>query len=240
MISSKLGIQLSSSVLTTALALAPVNGAWAAPPPADPDPGGEQIDVDGSDAAEGETTEVGSPESEAAAEQSGDAEAIEVGSPEGEAADAEAVPEQDVAEGDAALPEAEELDASADEPDLAPTGPVRPLEPTWGPKDQYPRNGKGMLITGGIVTALGAAFIATSVIITRCDFDSGLECRYGDQRDFLIPTAVATTGLGLLLVGIGVGNRVKYKRWENWTPEQTAVVPTYVPGGGGLAWVGRF
>ncbi len=98
-----------------------------------------------------------------------------------------------------------------------------------------------MLITGGIVTGLGAAFIATSVLITRCDYDSSLRCRYGNQRDFLVPTAVATTGLGLLLVGVGVGNHIRYKRWENWTPEKTAVVPTFVPGGGGgLAWVGSF
>jgi hypothetical protein len=96
------------------------------------------------------------------------------------------------------------------------------------------------MITGGTVTGLGAAFIITSVLITTCDFESALACKLNDQRDFLVPLAVATTGLGLMLIGVGVGNHVKYKRWKNWTPEQTAVVPTMVPGGGGMAWVGKF
>jgi hypothetical protein len=165
---------------------------------------------------------------------------------EGEEGEGEEGEEGEVAEGEEPEPEEAEAEEEEEEeaveelPQFEDLGPMRPPEPTWGPKGQYPRNGKGMLITGGIVTGLGAAFIVTSVLITRCDFDSALSCRYGDQRDFLVPTAIATTGLGLLLIGVGVGNHIKYKRWQNWSPEQSAVVPTYVPGGGGVAVVGRF
>jgi len=226
---SKFGIQLSCSLLATAVALAPVNGALAAAPPSgvevsspdDEGDEGEEIAVGGED-DEGEELSVGGEDDEG--------EELSVG---GEGEEEEDEDEDE----DEELPDAEEV---ADEPlDLTPLGPQRPAEPTWGVKKR-PRDGKGMLITGGLVTGLGGGFIAAAILITRCDFDSALACRYGDQRDFLVPTAIATTGLGLLLVGVGIGNRIKYKRWENWAPEQTAVVPTYVPGGGGFAWVGRF
>src|SRR5690606_32227185 len=168
---------------------------------------------------------------------------------EGEEVEGEEVEgeEAEPEEADAELPEAEEVsepeEPEAEEPpppEIEEPGPMRPPEPTWGPKNQYPRNGKGMLITGGVVTGVGAAFIVTSVLLTRCDFESTLSCKYGDRRDFLVPLSVATTGRGLLLIGVGVGNHVKYKKWKNWTPEQTALVPSYVPGGGGVAYVGRF
>ncbi|HLT37072.1 MAG TPA: hypothetical protein VK034_12330 [Enhygromyxa sp.] len=221
---SKLGSLSSSvlaSVLATAVGLAPIHGALAAPP--------EETEVDVDAPEEGEEGVEGGEEGE-------EVEGEEV---EGE----EAEPE----EADAELPEAEEVsepeEPEAEEPpppEIDEPGPMRPPEPTWGPKNQYPRNGKGMLITGGIVTGLGAAFIVTSVLITRCDFDSALSCKYGDQRDFLVPLSVATTSLGLLLIGVGVGNHVKYKKWKNWTPEQSALVPSYMPGGGGVAYVARF
>jgi hypothetical protein len=253
---SKLGILPSSvlaTVLATAVGVAPINSALAAPPEdegeeisvGDPEDEGEEISV-GDPEDEGEEISVGDPEDEGEEISVGDpedeGEEIAVGDPEDEGEEiAVGDPEGEETE----LPEAEETEGeevTIDEPpDLADAGPMRPPEPTWGPKNQYPRNGKGMLITGGIVTGLGAAFIVTSVLITRCDFESALSCKFGDQRDLLIPTAVAATGLGLLLIGVGVGNHVKYKRWKTWTPEQTAVVPTYVPGGGGgVAWVGRF
>ncbi len=231
---SKLGILPSSviaSVLATTVVLAPVKGALAAPPEDE----GEEISVGGPEGEEGEEIAVGSPEGE-------EGEEIAVGSPEGEEGEEIAVgsPEgEEIAVGGESE-EGEEMAVEEPAPDLAEAGPMRPPEPTWGPKNQYPRNGKGMLITGGIVTGLGAAFIVTAVLVTRCDYESALSCKFGDQRDLLIPTAVTTTGLGLLLVGVGVGNHIKYKRWQNWTPEQTAVVPTYVPNGGGIAWVGRF
>lgn len=241
MISTKLGYLPSSAlalVLATSMSLAPVQVALAAPAEGGVEGGDAGEASEG--APEGETTE-GAVEGEAAAE--GETPPVDIEAPEGEDAEGEEVeaPEdedegegEDEDEGEEALSE-EEVPTSMED-----LGPMRPPEPTWGPKNQYPRNGKGMLITGGLVTGLGAAFIVTSVLITRCDFDSALSCKYGDQRNFLVPTAVATTGLGLLLIGVGVGNHLKYKKWQNWTPDETALVPSYVPGGGGLAWVGRF
>ncbi|MFO7562857.1 MAG: hypothetical protein R6X02_09470 [Enhygromyxa sp.] len=240
---TKLGSLPSSvlaSVLATTVGLAPVNGALAAPPEDTVDEAeGEGEDAEGG-VAEGEAPE--GEEADAEGEAPEGEEAVAEGeAPEGEEADAE-LPEADEVSGGEDEDQDEEVEAAEEPPppDFDDMGPMRPPEPTWGPKNQYPRDGKGMLITGGLVTGLGAAFIVTSVLITRCDFDSALSCRYGDQRDFLIPTAVATTGLGVLLVGVGISNRIKYKRWQNWTPEQTAVVPSYVPGGGGVAVVGRF
>jgi hypothetical protein len=225
MTSSKLGSLPSSvlaSVLATAVGLAPIHGAVAAPPEDE----GDEISVGGDD--EGDEISVGGDDEGDEISVGGDDEGDEI------AVGGDDEPEPEEAD------EEDEVDEIEPPPPLAEPGAMRPPEPTWGPKNQYPRNGKGMLITGGITTGLGAAFIVTSILITRCDFESSLRCRYGDQRNFLVPSAVATTGLGLLLVGIGVGNRIKYKRWQNWAPEKTAVVPTHMPGGGGLAWVGQF
>jgi hypothetical protein len=233
MTASKLGPVSSSvlaSVLATAVGLAPVH-VLAAPP--------EETEVsigapeEGEEGAPGdvETPEGETPEGETPPE--GEGEVTEGETPEGE------TPEGEATEGEGEG-EVEEPEEEVPPPVVEETGPLRPPEPTWGPKSQYPRNGKGMLITGGLVTGLGAAFIITSVLVTRCDFDSNLSCKFGDQRNFLVPTAVATTGLGLLLIGVGVANHIKYKRWQNWTPEKAAMVPTYVPGGGGVALVGRF
>jgi hypothetical protein len=232
--SSKLGLQLTSSVLALALAttvgVMPVGDALAGAPATDED----EIEVGSPADDDGDEIEIGDPD---------DGDEIEIGAPE-ESDEIEidiGMPEEP-GEAEDELPEADELSIGDDDDDddlmTMPEGPQRPSEPTWGPKD-HPRNGKGMLATGGVVTGLGAAFIVTAMLITRCDYDSELRCKYGDQRDFLVPTAVATTGLGLLLIGVGVSNRVKYKRWQNWSPE-TAVVPTFTPDGGGLAWVGRF
>ncbi|KIG16684.1 hypothetical protein DB30_04157 [Enhygromyxa salina] len=240
---TKLGLRITSSVLATALTLAPVRGAVAAPAaapapaPLDPqpvdevdegeDPEGEDPEGEGVDpeaVTEGEEGE------EPVAEEPVEPEEPEVEEPEPEEPEPEPEPEEEEAE-----PEEEEAELP-----IVPEGPLRPAEPTWGPKDQFPMNGKGMLITGGVVTGLGAGFIVTSILITGCDYESALSCKLAPQRDFLVPLAVASTGLGLLLLGVGVGNRIKYKRWERWAPE-TAVVPTMVPGGGGgVAMVGRF
>ncbi|PRQ05671.1 hypothetical protein [Enhygromyxa salina] len=237
---TKLGLRITSSVLATALTLAPVNGAVAAPAaapapaPLEPQP----VEDVGDESEEPEGVEGEEPEGVTDGEAGED--------PEVEAPEELEEPEVEEPEVEEPEPEEEESDESEaeeeEEADLSitPEGPMRPAEPTWGPKDQYPMNGKGMLITGGLVTGLGAGFIVTSILITRCDFDSALSCKLAPQRDFLVPLAVASTGLGLLLLGVGVGNRIKYKKWERWAPE-TAVVPTMVPGGGGgVAMVGRF
>ncbi len=87
---------------------------------------------------------------------------------------------------------------------------------------------------------VGAAFIVTSILITRCDFESALKCQWGNQRTFFTPSAVAVTALGGVLLGAGLGYRIRYKRWESWTPKVAVVAPTLLPSGGGVAAVGRF
>jgi hypothetical protein len=227
---TKLGLRITSSALATALALAPVNSALAAPAaapapaPLDPQPVDEvPEDVESPEGVDGEDPEA--VEGETPEDVDGEDPEADIEAPEDEEPVDEEIEDEE--------PEDEDLPIAAE-------GPLRPAEPTWGPKDQFPMNGKGMLITGGVVTGLGAAFIVTSILITACDFDSALSCKFAPQRDFLVPTAVAATGLGLLLIGVGIGNHIKYKRWERWAPE-TAFVPTTVPGGGGgVAMVGRF
>ena len=48
-----------------------------------------------------------------------------------------------------------------------------------------------------------------------------------------------------MLLAVGVGYHLRYKKWERWTPEgdkKTALIPTPAAfrGGGGLVWSGRF
>ncbi|NVB38475.1 hypothetical protein G6O69_11585 [Pseudenhygromyxa sp. WMMC2535] len=265
--STKLGLRLTSSVLATALCLAPADGVLAAPA-VDTEGEDTEATTDGetaADPAEGEDAEASTDaeadpaEGEEADPESGDVEATDTEGEEAvdtegeEAVDTEGEEAVDTEGEEAVDTEGEEAEEELDtegeevgeeaEEELdppPPAGPQRPPEPAWGRKKQYPMNGKGMLIAGGVVTGLGAAFIITSVLVTRCDFDSALACKYGDQRDFLVPTAVAATGLGLMLVGVGIGNRTRYKKWENWSPEQAAVAPAFFPGGGGVAVAGRF
>lgn len=245
---SKLGLSFTSSVLAIALSVAPVHGAIAAP--AEDDTGeGDDAEGDADAPAEGDD----------AAPEDGEGDPVEGdATDEGDPAEGDATGEGDPAEGDATgegdPADEGEVDASEDtevevgeedmegEDELAivDEGPLRPPEPAWGPKKQYPMNGKGALITGGVVAGLGVVGIVTSLLVTRCDFEASLSCRYNDQREFLIPLTVTITGLGLMLVGVGIGNKIKYKKWENWDPDKTAVVPTMMRGGGGLAWVGRF
>jgi len=234
---------------------APAEGDDAAPEDGEGDPV-EGDATDEGDPAEGDATGEGDP---AEGDATGEGDATESDATgEGDPAEGDATGEGDPAEGDATgegdPADEGEVDASEDtevevgeedmegEDELAivDEGPLRPPEPAWGPKKQYPMNGKGALITGGVVAGLGVVGIVTSLLVTRCDFEASLSCRYNDQREFLIPLTVTITGLGLMLVGVGIGNKIKYKKWENWDPDKTAVVPTMMRGGGGLAWVGRF
>jgi hypothetical protein len=118
-----------------------------------------------------------------------------------------------------------------------PEGPERPPEPKFGDR---PATGKGLVIAGAAVAGAGAIFIVTGLLLTRCDYESNLQCRFGDQRNFLLPSAITVTALGGVLLGAGLGYRARYKKWEAWTPKQAVVVPTFLPGGGGVAAAARF
>jgi hypothetical protein len=103
------------------------------------------------------------------------------------------------------------------------------------------------MIAGGTVAGVGAGLTIAFTLMTRnCSIDGPLQCRLQNQDDFLIPMAAATLLTGTMLLGVGVGYALRYKRWERWTPEngartkKTAFVPTATRTSAGLALVGRF
>lgn len=118
---------------------------------------------------------------------------------------------------------------------------ARPPEPRIGNK---PAKGKGLMIAGGTVAGVGLGLtIAFSLMTRNCSIDGPLQCRLQNQDDFLIPMGAAALLTGTMLLGVGVGYHLRYKRWERWTPEEgkrTAVVPTATRNSAGLAVVGRF
>jgi hypothetical protein len=133
----------------------------------------------------------------------------------------------------------------------------RPPEPQVSGK---PRKGMGMMIAGGTVLGVGLAATITFGLVTRhCKYSGPLECKYQEQDQFLIPMGAAVTLLGAMLLGVGVGYHVGYKKWQRWTPEvaaaekakkdkrgrkgkkgNTAFAPAMIPGGGAMVWGGRF
>jgi len=133
----------------------------------------------------------------------------------------------------------------------------RPPEPQVSGK---PRKGMGMMIAGGTVFGVGLAATITFGLVTRhCKYSGPLECKYQEQDQFLIPMGAAVTLLGAMLLGVGVGYHVGYKKWQRWTPEvaaaekakqdkrkrrgkksNTAFAPAMIPGGGAMVWGGRF
>ena len=77
------------------------------------------------------------------------------------------------------------------------------------------------------------------MVITACHED--LDCQYGPHRTLLLPSALAVTALGTTLLIVGVGNKLRYKRWEKWTPGDAAVLsPTFSRQGAGFAYAARF
>jgi hypothetical protein len=134
----------------------------------------------------------------------------------------------------------------------------RPPEPQLGGK---PRKGVGMMIAGGSVLGVGIASTITFALVTRnCSYSGPLECRYQEQDKFLIPMGAAVTLLGAMLLGVGVGYHLNYKKWQRWTPavaaaekakaekkknrgrnkNKTAFAPGLIPGGASMVVGGRF
>jgi hypothetical protein len=231
---------LLSPILAAALVAAPTHVALAAAPaetaePA-PEPAAPESDEakPGTEEAPAETPEQDEP-AEAPAEE----------------APPTAAPDARTGAAPAEQPEPEP------EPEPEPPPPVvdspvddgRPEEPRVGGK---PRTGKGLMIAGGAVLGAGLASTITFAAITRgCSIDGPLECKYRNQDQFLIPMGVAASLLGAVLLSVGVGYHVSYKRWERWTPGQdqkkgkkrrasAVVAPTMVRGGAGMAATGRF
>ena len=115
----------------------------------------------------------------------------------------------------------------------------RPEEPRVAGKAA---KGTGLLIAGGITLGLGVAFTTTMALVTRnCSYDGPLQCRLQNQDSLFIPLGVTGMVAGSILVGLGVGFRVRYNRWEKWTPGQEArVTPVVTKRFAGLSYSARF
>ncbi len=95
------------------------------------------------------------------------------------------------------------------------------------------------MIAGGVVLGLGIAALGTSIAVTKCEGPS--DCKYGAQRNFLVPLSLAGAVTGLMLLSVGAGFYARYRKWERWTPgKQALLVPTMIPGGVGLGYAARF
>ena len=252
-------VSLVSSLAAAALAIAPIHAAMAAPEDdaaAEETPEGDA--PEGEEAAEGETPEGETPEGETPEGETPEGETPEDMTPEeaeaaaaaeaeaAAAAEAEAAAAAEAEAAAAAEAEAEAAAAAEAEaaepppPSFIPEEDDKPEEPRIAGK---PATGKGLIIAGSVVAGVGAAMTLTFSLITRkCSYDGPLQCRLENQDRFLIPMGAATLLTGTMLLGVGIGYHVNYKRWERWSPQEkkTVIVPTTLPGGGGLAWVGRF
>lgn len=123
-------------------------------------------------------------------------------------------------------------------PAPAPEGPQRPPEPKFGSTSA---TGRGMTIAGASLTGAGAGLVVAAYYATRCRWDGLLRCKYADQDTFMIPSAIAVTGIGVVLLMTGLGHRMKYKKWENWNAADRAlIVPTPLRGGAGVSLAGSF
>ncbi|MEZ4380243.1 MAG: hypothetical protein R3A79_02770 [Nannocystaceae bacterium] len=226
--------RLIAPFLATALVVLPTTQAQAAAfarvsveeaPEADsPDAAGDE----GAEAPEGEGVEGEGAEGEGAEGEGAEGEGAEVEEPVAE-------PEPE--------PEPEPVAEVAPPPAL-PEGPTRPPEPTIAGK---PAKGKGMMIAGGVLLGGGIAGTIASILLTSCPEPANtVGCKYSTHRTLAVPVAASVTLAGGLLLGVGVAYAVRYKKWQNWKPEDdkkiknTALVPTFMPGGAGLGYVGRF
>ncbi len=229
--------RIISPILATAMVLLPVSQAQAAAfvPAAQPAEGAPaDAAAPSADAPEGAPAEV----AEGAPAEGAEGTPAE-GTVEGEGAPLEPMPAEPEPE---PVAEPEPVPAPVIAPE--PVDSDRPKEPTLAGK---PAKGKGMLIAGAVLFGGGVAATVASVLLTRCPTPAKTAgCKYQAQRTFAVPVAASGTLAGALLLGVGLGYHIRYKKWQNWKPgnkkviKESALVPTLSPGGAGLGYVGRF
>lgn len=258
-------VSLVSSLVAAALALAPVHGALAAAPKGDKaDKASAEDEAPKDEATEDEAPEDEATEDEAAEGETPEDEAAEGETPEGETPEDEMTPEEAEAAA-AAEAEAEAEAAAAAEAEAAAAAEAEaaaaaeaekekeaePPPPSFMPDEddgpEEPRiagksaTGKGLMIAGGVVAGVGLGLTITFSLITRnCSIEGPLQCGLQNQDTFLIPMGAATLLAGTMVLGVGVGYHIRYKRWKRLSENKTALLPTTLPRGAGLAWVGRF
>lgn len=153
----------------------------------------------------------------------------------------DAVPEQPPPE----EPKPEEV-APAPAP-VIPEGPERPPEPTIG-NGKYKAKGTGLMIAGGTLFGVGLAGVLTTYFLTRCpdeDLENNFACKNRQHNTFAVPATVSLALLGAVLLFVGAGYSVRYKKWERWSPEaaakkKTALTPTFLRGGAGVSYTVKF
>ncbi len=218
-------------------AVQPAEGADAADPGVDAPSADAPVDaapVEAADGAPAEGAEDGAPVE--------GAEGAPVEGAEGapaEGADAPLEPMPPAEPEPVAEPEPEPLPVIA-----PPIDSDRPKEPTIAGK---PAKGKGMLIAGGVLLGGGVVGTVATILLTRCPEPANtVGCKYQEHRFFAVPVATSGTLVGVLLLGVGLGFNIRYKKWKNWKAEdkkvlkESALVPTFSPGGAGLGYIGRF
>lgn len=133
--------------------------------------------------------------------------------------------------------------AEAPPPPPVPEGPERPPEPTVA-NGKYKAKGTGLMIAGGALLGLGVAGVLASYFLTKCDAPADtFACKQHHNNTFAVPATGAAALLGAVLLAVGVGYRVRYKKWERWTPgtaPKTALYPTMLRGGAGVGYSVKF
>ncbi len=134
-------------------------------------------------------------------------------------------------------------EAAAPPPPPVPEGPVRPPEPTVA-NGKYKAKGTGLMIAGGTLLGLGIVGVVASYFGTRCEEPANsFSCKNKQHNTFAVPATGAAALLGAVLLMVGVGYRVRYKKWERWTPgpnSKTALYPTMLRGGAGIGYTVKF
>jgi hypothetical protein len=100
-----------------------------------------------------------------------------------------------------------------------------------------------MMIAGGTLLGVGLAGVISTYFLTRCDEpENSFQCRNKAHNTFAVPATGALTLLGTVLLLVGVGYHVRYKKWERWTPKnaKAALTPTMLRGGGGVSYTLNF
>jgi hypothetical protein len=128
-------------------------------------------------------------------------------------------------------------------PPPIPEGPERPPEPTVA-NGKFKAKGNGLMIAGGTLLGLGLVGVVTSYFLTQCDEPSNsFSCKNKQHNTFAVPATGAAALLGAVLLMVGVGYKVRYKKWERWTPgpgKKTALYPTMLRGGAGVGYTVKF
>jgi len=241
----KVTARLTSPLIAISLAVLPLPAAAAQPEAGAPaEPAADVAPAEGAEAPPAEGAE-------APVDGAAPAEGVEgVESPEGE--NMEGTPTEPAPEGEGAVPADGSAEGEAGDPaGEAPAEGEVPTEASVSdlPEEEMlepklagrPAKGLGMMITGGVLVGLGAAGIGASFALTNCPEPSNsIGCKNQHNRRLLVPIAGSVALVGTLLLVVGGIHAARYKKWQAKNKNKVAIAPTYLPGGGGVAYSMQF